>query len=115
MEAAGMRSFATEEDLSDETKRTVRYTNLQEAQALVRELMVVLVRQYIETDKQRLRAKEVEAELKQKESILKAIVANAPPAHTAEPDPVDATNPEAEDTSDDTDFERTRSYTVKSA
>jgi hypothetical protein len=74
MEGAGMRSFASVDELSEETSRAVRLASVQEARALCKELLVALVQQHIETDKQRLAVKERDAELKNKDAILKALL-----------------------------------------
>jgi hypothetical protein len=74
METAGMRSFASVDELSEEGLRTVKSTTIDEARLLIKEVLVGLVKQHVETDAHRVKVKEMEAELKKKDALLKAFL-----------------------------------------
>lgn len=74
METAGMRSFASVDELSEEGLRTVKSTTIDEARLLIKEVLVGLVKQHVETDAHRVKVKEIEAELKKKDALLKAFL-----------------------------------------
>ncbi len=69
-----MRSFASSDELSEDALRAVKVTTAQEARMLVKELLVSVVQQHVEVDRQRLKIKEAEAELRNKDAILKALL-----------------------------------------
>ena len=69
-----MRSFASVDEMSDESVRTIKATSIDEARPLIKELLVSLVKQHIETDAMRVKVKETEAEIKKKDAILKAFL-----------------------------------------
>ena len=69
-----MRSYSSIDEMSEEGSRAIRAVSILEAKMLIKELLVSSVQQHIETDKQRIRVKEMEAELKNKDAILKAFL-----------------------------------------
>ena len=69
-----MRSFASVDELSEEGLRTIKSTTIDEARPLLKELLVSLVKQHVDTDSFRVKVKEMEAELKKKDAILKAFL-----------------------------------------
>ena len=97
MEGAGMRSFASVDELSEESTRTIRSTGIDEARPLLKEMLVTLVKQQIESDRQRVKVKEIEAELKKKDAILKAFLSKGASTTDAAPQLAEHGSPSPDD------------------
>ena len=76
LESSGIKSCDSVDELGDEIVRTIRGASVLEGRALLKELVVSVVKAQVECDRQRIRVKEMEAELHKKDALLKAFMSH---------------------------------------
>jgi hypothetical protein len=74
LEARGIRSCTSTDEISHEVLRCLRSASVVECRALLKEILTLCVRQYINVALQGQQTKQLEAQIKTQESIIKSLM-----------------------------------------